>query len=240
MEELQLRRDFQQAILGLASLHRTMARQRAKSRHLSESDACTRYFHLQACHRRRKNYLLTIVHEGQSFSEEEAKAGLVFDYYSSLLGMPFTRTNRIDLNQLNLPRLDLSELAAPFTTEEIIGAVRGSPTNRAPGPDGFGASFYRCTWGTVAGDVVRVFHALWAEDFRSFESLNGAIMVLLPKTQMPAGLKDYRPISLIHSVGKLFSKCLALRLAPRMKELVKQNQSAFIRGRQIHENFKSV
>ena len=41
-------------------------------------------------------------------------------------------------------------------------------------------------------------------------------------------------------MGKLFSKCLALRLAPRMHELVRLNQSAFIRGRQIHENFKTV
>jgi hypothetical protein len=65
-------------------------------------------------------------------------------------------------------------------------------------------------------------------------------MVLLHKTQAPTGLKDYRPISLIHSVGKLFSKCLALRLVPRMHTLVKINQSAFIRGRQIHENFMTV
>jgi hypothetical protein len=48
-------------------------------------------------------------------------------------------------------------------------------------------------------------------------------MVLIHKTQTPARLKDYRPISLIHSLGKLFSKALALRLAPRMHELVSLN-----------------
>ena len=65
-------------------------------------------------------------------------------------------------------------------------------------------------------------------------------MVLLKKNDSPAGLRDYRPISLVHSIGKLFSKGLAMRLAPRMHELVRLNQSAFIRGRQIHENFRSV
>lgn len=183
---------------------------------------------------------LTIYHNGQSFSEEEAKADLVFQYYSSLLGTPFSRTHRIDLDQLGLPRLDLSDQSARFTADEIVSAIRGSPSNRAPGPDGFGISFYRVAWETVAADVMRAFHALWDLDFRSFDSLNGAIMVLLPKMQSPAGLRDYRPISLIHSVGKLFSKCLALRLAPRMKDLIKQNQSTFIRGRQIHKNFKMV
>lgn len=36
-------------------------------------------------------------------------------------------------------------------------------------------------------------------------------------------------------MGKLFSKTLGLRLAPRMHELVSHNQSAF-----IQENFKTV
>ena len=65
-------------------------------------------------------------------------------------------------------------------------------------------------------------------------------MVLLHNTMTPDGLKDYRPISLIHSVGKLFVMGLALRLAPRMAQIVKINQSAFIRGRRIHENFRAV
>jgi hypothetical protein len=61
------------------------------------------------------------------------------------------------------------------------------------------------------------------------------MMVLLHKTAAPDGLRDYRPISLIHSVGKLIAKGLALRLAPFMPCIVKINQSAFIRGRQIPE-----
>jgi hypothetical protein len=77
-------------------------------------------------------------------------------------------------------------------------------------------------------------------DFRSFHLLKEAVMVLLHKTQALAGLKDYRPISLIHSVGKLFSKTMALRLAPRMHEVIKINQSAFIQGRRIHEIFRTV
>ena len=98
-EEIQLRRELKANTLGLASLERSMARQRARSRHLREGDACTKYFHLQACHRRRKNHLFVLSHNGQTFSEEEAKANIVFDYYNALLGTPFTRQHRIDLSQ---------------------------------------------------------------------------------------------------------------------------------------------
>jgi hypothetical protein len=97
-EERDLRRQLKGNVLGLSSLERTMARQRARTRHLREGDACTKYFHLQACHRRRKNYLFALSHDGHSFSEEEAKADIVFNYYNGLLGTPFTREHRIDLS----------------------------------------------------------------------------------------------------------------------------------------------
>jgi hypothetical protein len=65
-------------------------------------------------------------------------------------------------------------------------------------------------------------------------------MVLLRKKETPASLKDYRPISLIHSFGKLVKKGLAMRLAQFMDGLVRHNQTAFIKGRRIHDHFRSV
>lgn len=154
--------------------------------------------------------------------------------------VPFARTHHLDLTMLGLLTLDFAEQAAPFSAAEVAAAVRDTPAGRVPGPDGPNATFYKAAWAIVGLDIIRVFRALWEMDFRSFHHLNEAVMVLLHKTQAPTRLKDYRPISLIHSVAKLFSKCLAMRLALRMHELVRANQSAFIRGRQIHENFKMV
>ena len=54
------------------------------------------------------------------------------------------------------------------------------------------------------------------------------------------GLKDYRPISLIHSLSKIISKCLACRLAQVLGQLVAANQSTFIKGRCIQDNFRAV
>jgi hypothetical protein len=159
---------------------------------------------------------------------------------NGLLSNTFVRQHRIDLSQLDLLRLDLHELVAPFTADEVTRVVWETPSDRAPGPDGFSGAFYKAAWSVVGSDVVWVFHALWELDFRSFNLLNEAMMALLDKTAAPDGLKDYRPISLIHSVGKLFAKGLTLRLAPYMTRIIKINQSAFIRGRQTHENFRTV
>lgn len=208
-------------------------------RFLAEGDANTCFFHLQACHRRRKNQLPSLSHNGLTFTAEEAKADLVYSYYDSL-GKNLARLHRIDLERLPLPSLDLSDQAVPFTEAELNNIVKETHSNRAPGPDGFTRAFFKAAWDTVKSDIMDVFQAMWALDSRSFYLLNGAIMVLLRKKEVASGLKDYHPISLIHSVGKLFSKGLALRLAPRMKEIIKDNQTAFIKGRRIHENFRAV
>jgi len=200
-----------------------MSRQRAQTRHLREADACTKYFHLQACHRCRKNYLLTISHEGQTFSEEEAKVGVVYFYYNAIIGMPFLHRHRINLDALQLPSLDLAALTLPISLAEVEAAVGASPSDRAPGPDRFGTTFFKVAWQIIGSDVVRVFGSLWDMDFRNFNCLNEAYMVLLHKNSNPHGLRDYRLISQIHTFGKLFAKVLALRLASRMPEMVSIN-----------------
>jgi hypothetical protein len=52
--------------------------------------------------------------------------------------------------------------------------------------------------------------------------------------------RDFRPISLIHSFAKLVTKLLANRLGPHLQELVAANQSAFVKGRSIHDNYMMV
>jgi hypothetical protein len=47
-----------------------------------------------------------------------------------------------------------------------------------------------------------------------FHLLNSANIVLIPKKSDALTVGDYRLISLIHNIAKIFSKLLANRLAP--------------------------
>lgn len=70
--------------------------------------------------------------------------------------------------------------------------------------------------------------------------LNSANVVLLPKKEGAEGISDYRPISLIHAIVKIIAKILANRHRPHMDSIVSNTQSAFIKGRSIHDNFMHV
>ena len=98
--ELSLRRQLKLATLGLASLARTIARQRSRIRHLEEGDANTKYFHLQACHRGRKNQIPAILHDGIWLSDNGEKSNIIYEYYNDILGKPFLRSHSIQLSGL--------------------------------------------------------------------------------------------------------------------------------------------
>jgi hypothetical protein len=89
-------------------------------------------------------------------------------------------------------------------------------------------------------DLMKMFDAFWHLDMHNLHKVNEALLTLLPKSLEAVGMRDYRPISLIHIIGKLISKVLANRQAPRLHELVHHAQSAFIKGQSIQDNFKLV
>ncbi|WVZ78948.1 hypothetical protein U9M48_026585 [Paspalum notatum var. saurae] len=114
------------------------------------------------------------------------------------------------------------------------------PSEKAPGPDGFTGLLFKTTWSIIKADIISAVNAFWSLDYRSLYLVNDAFMVLLRKKDQPEEIKDYWPISLIHSFGKLLTKLLATRLAPRLDDLVMKNQCAFIKGRSVHDCFRTI
>ncbi|KAM0834875.1 hypothetical protein ACQ4PT_063313 [Festuca glaucescens] len=153
-------------------------------------------------------------------------------FFSELLGCGVARAHDISLLMARLPSTDHSRLEAAFSED--------MPANRAPGPDGFSWDFYQHCWPIIQHDVVAALMDVYLDRGQHFEAVNGALITLLPETEGAVELKDFRPISLVHSFAKLLAKILALRLAPKMPDLVDANQSAFVRGCCIHDNFMLV
>lgn len=114
------------------------------------------------------------------------------------------------------------------------------PIDKAPGPDGYTGNFFRACWDIIKEDMVVVFNSINNLRCANMSLLNSANIILIPKKEGAEEVKDFRPISLIHSVAKILAKLLALRLRPHMRSLISVNQSTFIKGRSIHDNFLYV
>ena len=61
----------------------------------------------------------------------------------------------------DIPQLQSEEneiLSAPFTEKEVFEVIAQMKPNKAPGPDGFPAEFYRKCWHIIKDDLMPMFH----------------------------------------------------------------------------------
>ena len=102
--------------------------------------------------------------------------------------------------------------------------------------DGFPGEFYKQFAMLLIPDLHMVFTGLM-ETAGEMHPLNVSYIVLIPKKEMAKKPGEYRPISLLHGVQKLFSKVLANRLQQYMHQIILDVQTGFQRGRQMTESY---
>ena len=239
-EEDWLRCESKRYCLILSSLERTVARLRSRIRFLKDGDANTALFHSQARFRKRKNFISKLIQNGEVVTSQEDKHAAFFEYFDGLIGTPLVRASTLDLDFFHREGIDLSALDAPITEDEVWLTIKNLPADRAPGPDGYTRRFYKSCWQIIKSDLMAAILTLQQGDARKLWLLNSAYLTLIPKKEEAYLPTDYRPISLVHSFAKLVTKILANRLASMLKELVATNQSAFVQGRCIHDNYMLV
>lgn len=239
-EERLLISNLKSRILALAVLNKIKIRQRSRQTWLKEGDVNSKFFHIKANSRRRKNFIHSLqTPSGVAISAQDKEEEL-FRFFKERLGTCFQRSSGINWNVLDLPSLDLADLEEDISEEELKEIVLSMPPEKAPGPDGFIGAFYKMAWEIIKDDLFAAVTFFFNLNTSHLHDLNSAFLCLLPKKDDAMGAEHYRPISLIHSFSKIISKTMANRLAPRLHEMVSSNQSAFIRKRAIHDNFLYV
>lgn len=161
----------------------------------------------------------------------------MFQHYRDHFGRPVSRDLTLNWELLGLQCHDLSSLEDRFTEEEVLAVVTDIAGDKAPGPDGFIGVFLKKSWGIIKDNLMAALEYFYQLHDQHFGHLNSAHLVLIPKKADARHIGDYRPISLTHSIAKLFSKVLANRLAPMLNDIVSRAQSAFIKKRSIQDNF---
>jgi hypothetical protein len=172
-------------------------------------DENTRFFHTMATYRFRKNKIQVLCQEQEEFFDDTNKLDIATNYFRNLFKEDRNWLQNIDLQHIYDQNTEnLQNLEAPFTWQEIIKAIKLAPTGRSPGPDGFTNEFYKFYCQDLKHDLIQLFDALHSKSIQ-LQGLNIASIALLPKNELAKEMKDYRPISLQHSIPKLIAKVLA-------------------------------
>ena len=121
------------------------------------------------------------------------------------------------------------------TAAEIKQALFSIHPDKAPGPDGFSASFFQSNRSTTGPAIIREIQNFFRHGTLP-QSLNSTHIRLIPKISSPKLVSDYRPIALCTVYYKVISKLLSIRLKPVLQGIISENQSAFVPGRAISDN----
>ncbi|GJY04819.1 RNA-directed DNA polymerase, eukaryota, reverse transcriptase zinc-binding domain protein [Tanacetum coccineum] len=152
--------------------------QNAKVKWLSEGDKNTKYFHNVVKSRRNLNRIMD--------SEEIDSEGL------------FNK---------KLTRSEAEDMVRDVSDTKIKEAIFGIGNDKAPGPDGFTATFFKKSWNIVGEDVCKAVKEFFKSN-KLLGEVNATLITLVPKIHHPKKVSEYSPIACCNVIYKCINNLL--------------------------------
>ncbi|XP_042950095.1 uncharacterized protein LOC122282210 [Carya illinoinensis] len=213
-------------------------RQKSRINWLTTTDLNTKFYHLSTTIRRRRNGIDSIkLGPGNWTMDQNIIESTFINYFESI----YASTNPSfpeNLENLFVSQISGEEndiLIAIPSDDEILGALKQIPNNKAPGPDGMTGLFFKHYWHIIKQDVIAAVQNFFRSG-RLLKQINHTHIALIPKNASPSTPQHYRPISLTNVIYKLITKILANRLKNILPSIISPFQTAFVSGRNIKEN----
>ena len=132
-----------------------------------------------------------------------------------------------------------NEISAPITLDKLARVLR-TTKDSAPGPDGIPYSIWKELWEETAQPLLDSWnYSLQVGKLPPSHKIS--FLKLIPKQGKDSKLlTNWRPITLSNCDHKMFTKLYANRITERIVESLGENQTAYLKGRLINDNIRSL
>lgn len=181
---------------------------RSRIKWLKWGDRNTKFFHATTIQRRSRNRISMLLNDqGEWVRNEEDLKNMTMNFFKNIYTSEGPRNFQPILD--NIPTLVNAsmnqKLMAPVTMEEIIAATHQLGPTKAPGPDGLHGLFFQHHWNDIGRDICCEVQHFFQTGILN-PALNKTQITLIPKTQNPEKIGQYRPISLCNFAYKSYKK----------------------------------
>ena len=127
-----------------------------------------------------------------------------------------------------------------ITVEELTKYIKKCRNNAAPGTTGFTGDFFKFFWRDLKLFVCKSVNFSYENDRLSVSQRLG-IITLIPKGDKDKlYLKNWRPLTLLNTLYKLVSGCIAERIKPCLETIIHADQKGFVPNRYIGESIRTT
>jgi len=211
----------------------SLLKQKSRQKWIKEGDSNSRFFHASLKYRRKRNNIVSInTSRGRVEQVEELKKEVKNHFEERFQETNFNRPVLDGVEFKQLSEEEKMELEEPFSEEEVKEAIWSCDRNKSPGPDGYNFGFLKACWETLREDTLNFLHEFHGNAILP-KAITASFLALIPKSDSPQELNDYRLICLIGSLYKIVAKLLAKRIKKVIGKLISDCQTAFVPGRQI-------
>ncbi|GJU91234.1 sodium/hydrogen exchanger 6 [Tanacetum coccineum] len=200
-------------------------KQKAKIKWLKTGDSNTAYFHKIVKSKCARNRIEMVSDASNNLNDGNQVPGAFVNHYNQFLRVEGVT---IPLDDHDLFTHVLDDAKADFvvrdvSNDEVKSFIFFMRDDRAPGPDGFTAAFFKKAWDVVGGDITYDVQDFFFNS-KLLKELNHTIISLIPKVTTHARINDYRPISCCNVLYKCISKIIANRVKEGLGDIVSINQ----------------
>jgi hypothetical protein len=211
--------------------------QRSRVQWLQLGDRNTKFFQKSLLHRQVRNRIHHLKDdEGNIIHDQQQMSHMAVSFFEQLLSTPQPPlTDDIaPIYPNTISAASTTAMLLPLTNDEIKAALFSIPDNKAPGPDGYNAFFFRKCWSIIGADFIAATRYFFTNNTLP-RCVNATRVDLVPKVENPSCMNDFRPISCCNVLYKYISKIIVSRLKTALDEVIGPSQSAFLPGRNISD-----
>lgn len=202
-------------------------------------DRNSAFYHNALAIKRSKGFIHSIIdQDGIICTEDEQIDGAFVRFFETCYMASATPPSIGDISLLSLPTIkdtDAAKLVQNVTYNEIKEALFDLNPSSVGGPDGYNTHFFKTTWHIIDMVFVDAIQFFFSSN-TMLSGINATNIAIIPKTDNPTAVSDYRPISCCNVIYRCITKILANRIKPVLCSIISPNQTAFLPNRNITDN----